>query len=171
MTQKNSYTYEEVLAAGTGELFGPDCAKLPKPNMLMFDRIARINTDGGKYGRGEIVAEQDIHPGLWFFECHFQDDPVMPGCLGMDSMWQLTGFFLTWLGNKGKGRALGSGGIKFTGQILPTNKLVTYHIHIKRVINRKLVMAIADGTVAVDGREVYTADDLRVGLFESTEGF
>lgn len=171
MTKQNSYDHAAVLAAGTGELFGPDCAKLPKPNMLMFDRIVRVNEDGGKYGKGEIIAELDIHKDLWFFKCHFQGDPVMPGCLGLDSMWQLTGFFLTWMGNKGKGRALGAGEIKFSGQILPENKIVTYHIHIKRVINRKLILAIADGTVAVDGREVYTADSLRVGLFESTEGF
>ena len=172
MTNKeNSYDHAGVLAAGTGELFGPGCAKLPKPNMLMFDRITRINEDGGQYGKGEIVAELDIRPDLWFFECHFQEDPVMPGCLGLDSMWQLTGFYLAWLGHKGKGRALGAGDIKFGGQILPKHKIVTYHIHIKRVIARKLVLAVASGTVAVDGREVYTADGLRVGLFESTDDF
>jgi len=171
MTQKNAYSHEDILAAGRGELFGPECARLPKPNMLMFDRIVEITEKGGSYGNGVIIAELDIKPALWFFECHFQDDPVMPGCLGLDSMWQLTGFFLTWLGNKGKGRALGAGEIKFFGQILPTNKVVTYRIDIKRVIARKLILAIADGSVAVDGKEVYTATGLRVGLFDSTDGF
>lgn len=169
--KKNAYTKDEVLAAGRGELFGPDAAKLPKPNMLMFDRIAEITDEGGTYGNGYVIAELDVHPDLWFFECHFQDDPVMPGCLGLDSMWQLTGFYLAWLGHKGKGRALGVGEVKFTGQILPVNKLVTYRIDFKRVIARKLVLGVGDGTVTVDGRQVYTASTLKVGLFESTEGF
>jgi 3-hydroxyacyl-[acyl-carrier protein] dehydratase/trans-2-decenoyl-[acyl-carrier protein] isomerase len=138
---------------------------------LMLDRIAEINSDGGKAGKGLILAELDIHPDLWFFDCHFPGDPVMPGCLGLDAMWQLVGFFLGWRGNPGRGRALGSGEVKFTGQILPTSKRVTYKIEMKRVIERKLVMGIADGSVSVDGREIYTATDLRVGLFQSTENF
>lgn len=171
MIRKNAYAYNELLDAGRGKLFGPESAKLPLPNMLMFDRITEIVEKGGNHGAGIIRAELDIKPDLWFFGCHFQDDPVMPGCLGLDSLWQLTGFFLAWSGHKGKGRALGVGEVKFTGQILPTSKIVTYTIHIKRIIARKLVLAIADGTVAVDGKEVYTADSLKVGLFESTEGF
>jgi 3-hydroxyacyl-[acyl-carrier protein] dehydratase/trans-2-decenoyl-[acyl-carrier protein] isomerase len=154
-----------------GDLFGPGNAKLPIDNMLMLDRISEINSDGGKAGKGIIMAELDIHPDLWFFDCHFPGDPVMPGCLGLDAMWQLVGFFLGWRGNPGRGRALGSGEVKFTGQILPSSKLVTYKIEMKRVIERKLVMGIADGSVSVDGREIYTATDLRVGLFQSTENF
>jgi 3-hydroxyacyl-[acyl-carrier protein] dehydratase/trans-2-decenoyl-[acyl-carrier protein] isomerase len=171
MIKKNAYNYEDILASGRGELFGPESAKLPKPNMLMFNRILEITDKGGKYDNGLIVAELDITPDLWFFECHFQDDPVMPGCLGLDSMWQITGFYLAWMGHKGKGRALGVEDVKFTGQILPTSKVVTYRIDIKRVMARKLVLGISDGSVAVDGREVYTASNLKVGLFESTEGF
>jgi len=169
--QPHSYSFEQVLAAGRGELFGSATAKLPKPNMLMFDRITNIQADGGAHGNGVVVAELDIKPDLWFFDCHFQDDPVMPGCLGLDSLWQLSGFFLAWSGHAGKGRALGVGEVKFSGQILPTSKLVTYRIDIKRVIARKLVLAVADGSVTVDGKEVYLANSLKVGLFESTEGF
>jgi 3-hydroxyacyl-[acyl-carrier protein] dehydratase/trans-2-decenoyl-[acyl-carrier protein] isomerase len=154
-----------------GDLFGPGNAKLPIDNMLMLDRITEINSDGGKAGKGLILSELDIHKDLWFFDCHFPGDPVMPGCLGLDAMWQLVGFFLGWRGNPGRGRALGSGEVKFTGQILPTSKLVTYKIEMKRVIERKLVMGIADGSVCVDGREIYTATDLRVGLFQSTDNF
>ncbi len=171
MTRKNAYSYDELLAAGRGDLFGPESARLPLPNMLMFDRITEITEGVGAYQAGIVRAELDIKPELWFFGCHFQGDPVMPGCLGLDSLWQLTGFFLAWSGHKGKGRALGVGEVKFTGQILPTSKVVSYTIDIKRVINRKLVLAIADGKVAVDGKEVYTADSLKVGLFESTDGF
>ncbi len=171
MTRKNAYTKEDVLASGRGELFSPKSARLPKPNMLMFDRIVEVTENGGKYDNGLVIAELDIRPDLWFFECHFQDDPVMPGCLGLDCMWQITGFYLAWLGHLGKGRALGVGEVKFTGQILPTSKLVTYRIDIKRVIARKLVVGVSDGTVTVDGRDVYTATNLKVGLFESTEGF
>ena len=169
--RQSSYNYEELLASGRGELFGPTNGRLPLPNMLMLDRITLIDNDGGKYGKGQIKAELDIHPDLWFFECHFESDPVMPGCLGLDAMWQLVGFHLVWQGLEGRGRALGVGKVKFTGQILPTAKKVTYQIDIKRVIARKLNMAIADGSVSVDGREIYTAEDLRVGLFTSTDDF
>ncbi len=168
---KSSYERDELLACGHGELFGPGNAQLPVPNMLMLDRIKLISATAGEHGKGEIVAELDINPDLWFFGCHFPGDPVMPGCLGLDAMWQLVGFFLAWKGNKGKGRALGSGEVKFTGQVLPTAKKVTYRITLKRVIERKLVMGIADGTVEVDGREIYTAKDLRVGLFTNTDSF
>ena len=168
---KNAYAKDELVACGMGDLFGPGNAKLPIDNMLMLDRIPEITGDGGQYGKGEIRAELDITPDLWFVDCHFPGDPVMPGCLGLDAMWQLVGFFLGWRGNPGRGRALGSGEVKFTGQILPTSKLVTYHIEMKRVIERKLVMGIGDGSVAVDGRVIYTATDLRVGLFQSTENF
>ena len=166
-----AYTKEELVACGMGDLFGPGNAQLPIDQMLMIDRIPHISSEGGEYDRGQIIAELDIHPDLWFFECHFPGDPVMPGCLGLDAMWQLVGFFLGWRGNPGKGRALGSGDVKFTGQALPTAKRVEYKIQIKRVIERKLVMGIADGTVAVDGNVIYTAKDLRVGLFQSTESF
>ena len=168
---KSSYAKDELVACGMGDLFGPGNAKLPIDNMLMLDRITEINSDGGKAGKGLNFAELDIHKDLWFFDCHFPGDPVMPGCLGLDAMWQLVGFFLGWRGNPGRGRALGSGEVKFTGQILPTSKLVTYKIEMKRVIERKLVMGIADGFVSVDGREIYTATDLRVGLFQSTDNF
>jgi 3-hydroxyacyl-[acyl-carrier protein] dehydratase/trans-2-decenoyl-[acyl-carrier protein] isomerase len=169
--QKNSYSREDLLACGHGEIFGPGNARLPLPPMLMFDRIAAINSDGGSRGKGEIVAELDIKPDLWFFDCHFETDPVMPGCLGLDAMWQLIGFYLGWLGGEGRGRALGSGEVKFSGQVTPKNKLVTYRIDLKRVIMRKLIMGIADASMEVDGREIYAAKDLRVGLFTSTEDF
>jgi len=166
-----AYNKEELIACGMGNLFGPGNAQLPVDQMLMIDRIPHISSEGGEYDRGQIIAELDIHPDLWFFQCHFPGDPVMPGCLGLDAMWQLVGFFLGWRGNPGRGRALGSGDVKFTGQILPTASRVEYNIQIKRVIERKLVMGIADGTVAVDGTVIYTAKDLRVGLFQSTESF
>ncbi|GMG88610.1 3-hydroxyacyl-[acyl-carrier-protein] dehydratase FabA [Biformimicrobium ophioploci] len=168
---KESYTYEELLASSRGELFGPGNAQLPAPNMLMLDRITKIESEGGKYGKGLLTAELDIRPDLWFFDCHFPGDPVMPGCLGLDAMWQLLGFFLCWRGNPGRGRALGCGEVKFTGQILPTAKKVTYRIDMSRVIERKLVMGIGDGSVCVDGREIYTAKDLKVGLFTRTDNF
>ncbi|MGD2116746.1 MAG: 3-hydroxyacyl-[acyl-carrier-protein] dehydratase FabA [Chromatiales bacterium] len=171
MSRQSSYSRDELLKCGHGELFGPGNAQLPTPNMLMMDRITSISETGGKFGKGEIKAELDISPDLWFFECHFPGDPVMPGCLGLDAMWQLVGFYLGWLGNPGHGRALGVGEVKFTGQVLPSAKLVSYHIDIKRVITRKLILGIGDGRVEVDGREIYTASDLRVGLFTSTEGF
>lgn len=171
MSNRNSYNKADLLKCGHGELFGPENARLPLPNMLMIDRIVNINESGGVYGKGEIIAELDIHPDLWFFACHFEGDPVMPGCLGLDALWQLVGFFLIWNGHNGKGRALGVGEVKFRGQVLPTAKKVTYKLNIKRVMASKLIMAIADGSVSVDEREIYTAESLRVGLFTSTEGF
>lgn len=139
--------------------------------MLMIDRIVAINDHGGQYGKGEIIAELDLNPELWFFQCHFQGDPVMPGCLGLDALWQLLGFFLGWSGGLGRGRALGCGEVKFTGQVLPRHQKITYHIHIKRTILRKLVLGIADATMSVDGKEIYTGKDLKVGLFTSTDNF
>jgi 3-hydroxyacyl-[acyl-carrier protein] dehydratase/trans-2-decenoyl-[acyl-carrier protein] isomerase len=171
MEKQHSFTREELLMSGRGELYGPQNAQLPLPNMLMMDRIIHISDEGGKYGKGQIIAELDITPELWFFDCHFQGDPVMPGCLGLDAMWQLVGFYLCWLGGPGKGRALGCGEVKFTGQVLPTAKKVTYKIDLKRVILRKLVMGIADATMEVDGKQIYEATDLRVGLFTSTQDF
>jgi 3-hydroxyacyl-[acyl-carrier protein] dehydratase/trans-2-decenoyl-[acyl-carrier protein] isomerase len=171
MQKQHSFTREELLKSGRGELYGPENAQLPLPNMLMMDRITHISDEGGKFGKGEIIAELDINPELWFFDCHFQGDPVMPGCLGLDAMWQLVGFFLCWMGGPGKGRALGAGEVKFRGQVLPTAKKVVYHLDMKRVILRKLVMGIADATMSVDGKVIYEATDLRVGLFTSTSDF
>jgi len=171
MEQKNSYNRDELLACGRGEMFGESNAQLPLPNMLMMDRVTLINSDGGKHGKGEIHAELDISEDLWFFDCHFTGDPVMPGCLGLDAMWQIVGFFLAWKGNPGRGRALGAGEVKFSGQVLPTAKKVTYRLDLKRVIERRLVMGIADGRMEVDGREIYKANDLKVGLFTSTADF
>jgi 3-hydroxyacyl-[acyl-carrier protein] dehydratase/trans-2-decenoyl-[acyl-carrier protein] isomerase len=171
MSKNNRYTHEELLQCGRGEMFGPGNAQLPLPPMLMFDRITSITESGGASGKGQVVAELDIRPDLWFFECHFPGDPVMPGCLGLDAMWQLLGFYLGWMGGPGHGRALGSGEVKFTGQVTPKNKLVTYRIDLRRVIMRKLVMGIGDGVMEVDGRAIYHATDLRVGLFTSTDSF
>ncbi|MGB1059294.1 MAG: 3-hydroxyacyl-[acyl-carrier-protein] dehydratase FabA [Ketobacter sp.] len=171
MIQKSSYTLEELLDCGHGKMFGPGNARLPLPNMLMMDRVTHISAEGGTHGKGEIIAELDITPELWFFACHFEEDPVMPGCLGLDAMWQLIGFFLGWKGNQGRGRALGAGEVKFFGQVLPTAKKVRYEIQMKRVIERKLVMGIGDASLQVDGREIYTAKDLRGGLFTSTDSF
>ena len=168
---QSSYTREEVLKIGKGDVFGMEAPRLPTPNMLMLDRIANVSEDGGKYGKGQVIAELDIHPDLWFFQCHFVNDPVMPGCLGLDAMWQLTGFFLAWQGCKGKGRALGVSNVKFTGQVLPTAKLVTYTIDIKRVINRKLILALSDAKVSVDGEDIYEANGLKVGLFDADSSF
>ena len=161
----NAYDYEALLASGRGELFGAENARLPAPPMLMFDRITQINGDGGAHGKGYVEAELDIHPDLWFFQCHFIGDPVMPGCLGLDAMWQLVGFYLGWIGGPGRGRALGVGEVKFTGQVTPDIKKVVYKIDLKRVINRRLVMGIADGVLEADGEVIYTCNDMRVGLF------
>jgi 3-hydroxyacyl-[acyl-carrier protein] dehydratase/trans-2-decenoyl-[acyl-carrier protein] isomerase len=166
-----SLDLDDLLTCGRGEMFGPGNAQLPLPPMLMFDRITHISEDGGSYGKGQVVAELDIHPDLWFFQCHFQGDPVMPGCLGLDAMWQLMGFHLAWLGAPGRGRALGVGEVKFTGQVLPGAKRVTYTLDLKRVILRRLVMGIGDATLSVDGHEIYSAKDLRAGLFTSTANF
>lgn len=171
MMKKDSFTKEELLQCGQAKMFGEGNAQLPLPNMLMIDRIITISETGGQYNKGEIIAELDITPDLWFFDCHFQGDPVMPGCLGLDAMWQLVGFFLGWKGGLGRGRALGAGEVKFTGQVLPTAKTVTYRISMKRVMMRKLVLGIADATMEVDGREIYTGKDLRVGLFTETDSF
>ncbi|MES1992107.1 MAG: 3-hydroxyacyl-[acyl-carrier-protein] dehydratase FabA [Pseudomonadota bacterium] len=167
----SSLELEDLLACGHGEMFGPGNAQLPLPPMLMFDRITQISEDGGAHGKGQVVAELNIRPDLWFFQCHFQGDPVMPGCLGLDAMWQLMGFYLGWLGAPGRGRALGVGEVKFTGQVLPEARQVIYRVDLKRVILRKLVMGIGDATMSVDGREIYVAKDLRAGLFMSTAGF
>jgi 3-hydroxyacyl-[acyl-carrier protein] dehydratase/trans-2-decenoyl-[acyl-carrier protein] isomerase len=169
--RKSSYTYDELIACGHSELFGPGNAQLPLPNMLMFDRITEISEDGGNNGKGHVIAELDVNPDLWFFQCHFEGDPVMPGCLGLDAMWQLVGFYLGWLGGPGHGRALGAGEVKFSGQVTNDVKLVTYKVHLKRVIQRKLFMGIADATLEADGKQIYTAQNLKVGLFTSTEGF
>lgn len=171
MDKKHSYSLDELLACARGEMFGEGNAQLPSYPMLMFDRIVDITEEGGDFNKGHIIAELDIKPEQWFFQCHFEGDPVMPGCLGLDAMWQLVGFYLGWLGAPGRGRALGAGEVKFTGQVTPDNKLVTYQIHMKRIILRKLVMGVADATMEVDGEIIYRANDLRVGLFKSTEGF
>jgi 3-hydroxyacyl-[acyl-carrier protein] dehydratase/trans-2-decenoyl-[acyl-carrier protein] isomerase len=171
MSRPSSLDHEQLLACARGELFGPGNARLPAPPMLMFDRITNIDDRGGAFGKGLIHAELDIRPDLWFFGCHFEGDPVMPGCLGLDAMWQLTGFFLPWLGEPGRGRALGVGQVKFSGQVLPTARQVRYEIDIRRVMRGKLALVIANGRTLVDDRPIYAADDLRVGLFQSTEGF
>ena len=168
--QQNSFDYNDLISCAKGEMFGPGNPQLPLPPMLMCDRIMNITDTGGPHDKGLIRAELDINPDLWFFPCHFQGDPVMPGCLGMDALWQLVGFFLGWSGGEGRGRALSVGEVKFTGQILPTNKLVTFEIDMKRVILRRLIMGIADGRVICDGKTVFEANDIRVGLFKSEEG-
>jgi len=167
--RQNSYERTELLACGRGQMFGDGNAQLPLPPMLMFDRITHISDKGGAYGRGEVIAELDIKPQQWFFTCHFKGDPVMPGCLGVDALWQLMGFFLGWKGGLGHGRALGSGEIRFTGQVTPDCKLVRFQLSLKRVVMRKLVMGIADGQVEADGKVIYTGKDLRVGLFAGPE--
>ena len=163
---KPSYTEDELRRCGYGELFGLDTCKLPIDQMLMVDRIKHIDDESGTYSKGIVEAELDIKPDLWFFKCHFVGDPVMPGCLGLDAMWQLVGFFLAWQGHRGLGRALGVGEVKFTGQVLPDAKLVKYVLDIKRVIARKLIMGIADAVMLVDDIPIYSAKSLRVGLFD-----
>ncbi len=164
-TMKDSFSFQDLIDCGKGKLFGPGNAKLPLPPMLMFDRITNVSLEGGAYGKGTLTAEFEIKPDLWFFGCHFEGDPVMPGCLGLDALWQLLGFYLGWTGAQGSGRALGLGELKFTGQVLPETKLVKYVLDIKRVINRALVLGIADGKVFADDKLIYEASDLRVGLF------
>ena len=164
--QKNSYGYEDLISCGKGELFGEGNAKLPLPPMLMFDRITEIKKDVGEFKKGFIKAELDIKENLWFFNCHFQNDPVMPGCLGLDAMWQLLGFHLGWLGLEGKGRALSVGNVKFSGMVLPEVKKLEYRITLKRVLTSKLILGIGNGSLKADGEEIYKAEDLRVGLFK-----
>jgi len=168
-----SYDYDDLIVSGEKSLFGPGNAKLPLPPMLMLDRITHMDDDGGEFGKGQLIAELDVNPDLWFFECHFKNDPVMPGCLGLDAMWQLVGFWLGWSGSPGRGRALGVGEVKFTGQVTPDIKKVRYEIELKRVIRRRLVLGIADGRMYADDELIYKATDLKVGLFipeNTTEG-
>lgn len=165
MTRQSNYTYDELIACANGDLFGPGNARLPAPPMLMFDRITHISDSGGAHDKGEIRAELDIKPELWFFDCHFRTDPVMPGCLGLDAMWQLVGFYLGWLGNPGRGRALGAGAVKFTGQVLQDVSLVEYQLDLRRVMTGRLTMGIANARLLADGEQIYSAEDLRVGLF------
>jgi 3-hydroxyacyl-[acyl-carrier protein] dehydratase/trans-2-decenoyl-[acyl-carrier protein] isomerase len=168
MTERQSrYEYEELLACGRGELFGEGNAQLPLPPMLMFDRISEIAEEGGPHGKGYVRAELEVRPDLWFFPCHFRGDPVMPGCLGLDALWQMLGFFLGWLGEPGRGRALSVGEVKFSGMVLPKIKLVEYGVDLKRVLRSKLVLGIADGWLKADGETIYNAKDLRVGLFKT----
>ena len=164
LDRRSGYEYEDLLACGRGEMFGPGNAHLPLPPMLMFDRITEISENGGEFGKGLIRAELDVKPDLWFFGCHFKNDPVMPGCLGLDAMWQMVGFFLGWMGGKGRGRAAGVGEVKFSDMVQPDARLVTYVIDLKRIIMRKLVLGIADGVMKIDGRIAYEAKDLRVLL-------
>ena len=168
MTKKNSFKYEELIACANGKLFGPGNAKLPSPPMLMFDRITNIRDNKGIYSKGLVEAELDIKEKMWFFECHFKEDPVMPGCLGLDAMWQLVGFFLGWRGEPGKGRALGVNSVKFTGEVLINAKIAKYKVDMKRILKKKgAVVGLADGTLAADGKVIYKAESLKVGLFKS----
>ena len=169
VSNKTKFSFEDLIACGNRNLFDKNGPPLPSPPMLMFDRITKITKDSGEFNKGEVKAELDLNPNLWFFNCHFKGDPVMPGCLGLDALWQLLGFYLGWLGGKGSGRALSVGSVKFSGQILPKNSSVTYSLNIKRVLMRKLVLGIADGKVICDGNEVYQANEIRVGLFENKD--
>ena len=164
----SAFDYEALISCGRGELFGPGNAQLPLPPLLMFDRITSIGEDGGEHGKGHVRAELDVKPDLWFFACHFKGDPVMPGCLGLDALWQMLGFFLGWLGAQGRGRALQVGELKFSGMVLPTAKIVEYGVDLKRVLRSKLVLGIGDGWLKVDGTTIYRAKDLKVGLFQGT---
>ncbi len=165
--RRQSYGFEDLLACGRGELFGAGNAQLPLPPMLMFDRITSISETGGAHGKGVVTAELDVNPDLWFFACHFKGDPVMPGCLGLDALWQLLGFFLGWTGGQGRGRALGVGEVKFSGMVVPTVKKLEYSVDLRKVIRRKLILGIGDGVMKADGEPIYVANDLRVGLFEA----
>ena len=168
MKNKNSFDYNELISCANGEMFGPGNARLPAPPMLMFDRITKITENGGSYNKGYIEAELDIKKNLWFFDCHFKTDPVMPGCLGLDAMWQLVGFFLGWIGNPGKGRALGVGEVKFTGEVLSNNKLAKYIIEIKRIIKKgETSVGLADGILLIDNKKIYSTKNLKVGLFKN----
>jgi 3-hydroxyacyl-[acyl-carrier protein] dehydratase/trans-2-decenoyl-[acyl-carrier protein] isomerase len=163
--RRDSYDFEGLMACARGELFGPGNAQLPAPPMLMFDRITSVTMEGGAHGKGAIAAEFDVRPDLWFFQCHFIGDPVMPGCLGLDALWQLTGFYLGWRGMPGRGRALGVGEVKFTGMVTPKVELIRYEVSMKRIIDRRLKLGIADGVMFADGEPIYSAKDMRVGLF------
>ena len=168
MHKKSSYNYEELISCGNGKLFGPGNAKLPLPPMLMFDRISEISENKGAFKKGLVIAELDIKDSLWFFECHFKDDSVMPGCLGLDAMWQLVGFYLGWLGNPGKGRALGVNSVKFTGEVLKSIKLASYEINMKKILIKEgATVGLANGILKADGKEIYSAENLKVGLFKS----
>ncbi len=167
--RQSSFTYDELITCANGDMYGPGNAQLPLPPMLMLDRVTSITEDGGAHGKGQIVAEFDIRPDLWFFECHFKGNPIMPGCLGLDGIWQSLGFFLGWMGGTGQGGALGVGECKFSGMVLPSTKLLTYKIDMKRVIMRRLVLGIGDGEVIADGEVIYTMKDVKVGLFASPE--
>jgi len=168
LNRRSGYEYEDLLACGRGELFGPGNAQLPLPPMLMFDRISEIAEKGGAYGKGVVRAELDVKPDLWFFGCHFKGDPVMPGCLGLDALWQMTGFFLGWLGLPGRGRALGVGEVKLTDQVLPLAKRIIYGVDIKRIFKGKLNLAIADGWLETDGKRMYEVADMRVGVIAAS---
>lgn len=171
LSQREFYTKEDLINSSKGKLFGKNSPVLPAPCLLMIDRITKMTVNGGNYNKGFVSAELDIHSDMWFFNCHFINDPVMPGCLGLDAMWQLVGFYLGWIGGKGKGRALGVKEVKFFGQILPTSKKVTYFVHFRRIIHRELIMGMADGEVLCDKKIIYTATDLKVGLFKNVTTF
>ena len=167
MEKKSSYSYDELIKCGNGELFGPENAKLPLPPMLMFDRITEIRENEGSFKKGVLKAELDIKDDLWFFDCHFKEDPVMPGCLGLDAMWQLVGFYLGWLGNPGRGRALGVSSVKFTGEVLKNIKTATYEIDMKRILIKEgTTVGLANGVLKADGEKIYSAENLKVGLFK-----